>query len=135
LQVKAVSRSQNTENVNMKAISVPFRFDGYGNVATSTAPSKIWAGRVRSVLGTPVGQRVMRLDFGSELPNNLFDIAVTTPGFIEAGVTSAASRWLPDIEVVDVEVTDDNTNDVSVNITYQIPESTISGTTYSVRII
>jgi phage baseplate assembly protein W len=119
----------------MKAISVPFRFDGYGNVATSTTASKIWAGRVRSVLGTPIGQRVMRSDFGSNLPNNLFDVAVTAPGFIEAGVTSAASRWLPDVEIVDVSVTEDNTNDVSVNITYQTPESTMSGTTYSVRII
>lgn len=119
----------------MKAISVPFRFDGYGNVATSTSSSRIWAGRMRSVMGTPTGQRVMRPDFGSDLPNNLFDVSLSAPGFIEASVNTAASRWLPDLDIVVVEVEDEDTNNVSVNVTYQIPESQVTGRTYSVRII
>lgn len=119
----------------MKAISVPFRFDGYGKVATSTSASKVWAGRVRSVMGTATGQRVMRPDFGSDLPNNLFDVSLSAPGFIEATVSTAASRWLPDLTVTTVEVEDEDTNDISVSVTYEIPESQISGTSYSVRII
>jgi phage baseplate assembly protein W len=118
----------------MKAISIPFRFDGYGNIASSTSPDRVWAGRVRSVIGTPMGSRVMRSDFGSDIPNNLFDVVLSAPGLVEASISSAASRWLPDLSIVDIDVTDEDTNDVSISITYEIPESQVSGQTFSVRI-
>ena len=51
-----------------RAISLPFSIDSYGNVASTKDQSKIWADRVRSVVGTTVGERLMRPDFGTSIP-------------------------------------------------------------------
>jgi len=122
--------------LGMKAISIPFRFDGFGNVAASTDPQRVWGARVKSVLGTAVGSRVMRPEFGSDLPANLFSIVTTTPGYVESTVRAAGAAWLPDIDIVDVRVgSDDETFDVSVEVEYRIPSALLDGETQTVRII
>lgn len=120
----------------MKAISIPFRFDGFGNVAASTDPRRVWAARVKSVMGTALGQRVMRSDFGSGLPSNLFSIATATPGYIEATVQAAASAWLPSIQIIRVVVDADPANgETTVEVEYQIPSAALTEETQTVRII
>jgi phage baseplate assembly protein W len=120
----------------MKAISIPFRFDGFGNVATSTDPQRVWAGRVKSVMGTAVGQRVMRPDFGSALPSNLFSVSTSTSGYIESSVRGAAAAWLPDIDIVRVLVDRNEEDfDVSVEVEYRIPASVLEDGTQTVRIV
>ena len=118
----------------MKSISIPFQIDGYGKVASNDLPERVWANRVRSVMGTPVGQRVMNPSFGSNLPRNLMSAPV--PGFIDTAVRSAASQWLPDINISSVQVSDNTTTDTELNveIVYEIPQSQVDQRTYSVRI-
>lgn len=49
------------------ALSFPFSVDDYGNLAVTTNADKIWADRVASVIGTTVGERVMRPSFGTKV--------------------------------------------------------------------
>lgn len=120
----------------MKTISVPFRFDEYGNVASSSDPRRIWANRVKSVMGTPTGQRVMRPEFGSDLPSNIFSASVAAPGYIETVVNTAARQWLSGLEVVDVVVGEDVVdNEMSVEFVYRIPEALLEDEIESVRIL
>jgi phage baseplate assembly protein W len=118
----------------MKTISIPFRLDGYGKIAVSSTPETIWAGRVRSVIGTPIGGRVMRPDFGSTVPNSLMQADV--PGLLETAVQSAAAQWLPDIRIVSLQA-DDTTyidGESSIEVQYEIPSSRVDQRTFSVRI-
>jgi phage baseplate assembly protein W len=119
----------------MKAISVPFRFDGFGKVAVNTDPRRVWAARVKSVMGTARGQRVMRPEFGSAIPSNLFSVTSATPGYVEASVRSAAAQWLPGVEIVRV-VTESNPEEVevSIDVEYRIPSAVLDDETQSVRI-
>lgn len=118
----------------MKAISIPFRLDGFGKVAVSTTPESVWAARVRSVIGTPLGSRVMRPSFGSAVADSLMNASL--PGFIETAVRSATAQWLPDVLITDVRFEDSRERDseISAEIVYQIPESAIDNRSYSVRI-
>jgi phage baseplate assembly protein W len=48
-----------------KTIALPFSVDPYGKVTVASDQSKIWADRVRSVIGTFLRERVMRPEFGT----------------------------------------------------------------------
>jgi len=119
----------------MKAISLPFRLDSFGNVATSTDLQKIWADKVRTVVSTALGERVMRNDFGCSLPNNLFDIALDAPGFADGQIQAAFLAWLPEVDFVRTELEETEFGTVSLNVIYRIPKfEETNSTTYTVSI-
>ena len=43
-----------------KTLALPFSVDPYGKISVTSEQSKIWADRVRSVIGTTLRERVMR---------------------------------------------------------------------------
>lgn len=119
----------------MRAISLPFRLDSFGNVASSNELPKIWADRVRTVVSTRHGDRVMRPSFGCALPNNLFDSAVNVPGYADGQIQAAFVRWLPEVEFQGTEIdeADSTEGNVGLNVLYRVPNyETTSPTTYSV---
>ena len=75
--------------MNERAISLPFSIDSYGGVATTTDQSKIWADKVRSVLGTMLRERVMRPDFGTVIPYSLFNGETSAVDEIRGEVSKA----------------------------------------------
>ena len=107
----------------MRAISLPFRFDGYGVVATTTAPERIWADRARTVISTTPGERVMRPDFGCPMPESLFDAMTSVPELVESDVSAAFSKWLPDLAFtsLDVAYADETEGLIEVVVAYSIP--------------
>jgi phage baseplate assembly protein W len=83
----------------------PLRTDQTGGFALVGGSREIEEA-VRLVLGTAVGERPMRPEFGSRLHEHVFAPAdVTTAGTIAREVRSALLRWEPRIEVDDVQVT------------------------------
>lgn len=107
----------------MKAISLPFRLDSYGKIATSNEMSKIWSDRVRTVVGTALGERVMQSKFGSALPENLFDTIITAPGYADGQLRASFTEWLPELDFLGTTVVADDSENgsVSLEISYQIP--------------
>lgn len=121
----------------MKAISLPFRLDSFGNVSTTTELPKIWGDRVRTVIGTPIGERVMRPTFGCGLPNNLLDVVANVPGYADGQIQAAFLEWLPSVEFSGTEVSEEATDNgtISLNVLYQIPNyEQTTPSTYSVII-
>jgi len=108
----------------MTAISLPFRIDGYGRVTATSDPSKIWADRVRSVLMTSLGERLMRPEFGSAVSEEVFDILDEVPELTYAAVSDAFTQFLPRLRLEDVQATqqDEENGSISLEISYQLPD-------------
>lgn len=76
--------------------------DGRGGIALLSGEEKIQQA-IEIILGTPVGQRVMRPNFGSRLHELIFAPAdAETFGLAEMYVQDALAFWEPRIEVTDV---------------------------------
>jgi phage baseplate assembly protein W len=104
------------------AISLPFKIDDFGNIATATSQSKIWADRVRSVIGTAVGERVMRVNFGTEIPVNFFENVSSVSETIKEEVNQAFFNNLPELELDEtIVVIDELLGLVSAEIKYFLP--------------
>lgn len=108
--------------VSEYAISLPFKIDDFGNVATATSQSKIWADRVRSVIGTAVGERVMRVNYGTKIPVNFFENVGFVAENIKEEVSQAFINSLPELELEEtIVVIDEALGTVNAEVKYLLP--------------
>ena len=111
------------------AISLPFSIDPYGKVRSTTDQSKIWADRVRSVLGTTIRERVLRPTFGTLIPFALFNTETGAIAQVQAEVSKAFSQQLPLLNLDTVNVTvDQYTNVLTVEAIYGLPNNEVVST-------
>ena len=83
--------------------SFPPKPDGRGGMALVSNDEKIKQS-IWIILGTPIGQRVMRPTFGSRLPELVFaPLNPETLGLAEMFVQDALRFWEPRIELLDVK--------------------------------
>lgn len=108
----------------MTAISLPFRIDGYGRVSATTDPKKMWADRVRIVLMTSFGERIMRPAFGSTVTDEVYDVMDEVPELVEAAVSTAFTDFLPRLTLNSVDLLDaDPANGlISLEVSYSLPD-------------
>lgn len=67
---------------------------------------------IRIVLSTPLGERVMRPNFGCAIHDLVFaPNSATTRGIAESHVREALLRWEPRIEVLDVQAAESDEGD------------------------
>ena len=112
-----------------KAISLPFSIDSYGKVSSTQDQSKIWADRVRSVLGTAIRERVLRPTFGTLIPFAIFETDTTADSQIRVEVEKAFGEQLSLLNLQDVVVTvDEYTNVLTVEVIYGLPNNEIVST-------
>lgn len=105
-----------------KGIAFPVRLDARGNVALSEYEQNIEES-IRIILGTAIGERVMRPEFGCRIhdfvfyPNN-----ASTAALVSFYVREALVKWEPRIEDVSVTAYPDSEreNTLLVNITYRV---------------
>ena len=115
------------------ALSLPFSVDPYGKITTTNDQRKIWADRVRSVLGTTVRERVMRPGFGTLIPFALFDTETSAASQVETEVNQAFIQQLNLLRLDEVNVTvDEYTNVLTVEVVYALPNSEIVSTVVGV---
>ena len=113
-----------------KAISLPFSIDTFGMLGTTTEQSKIWADRVRSVLGTSLRERVMRPTLGTLIPFSLFNGIETAVVEIKDEVQSAFGKQLSLLTLKNTEVQHDTYNNIlTITVTYALPNQEINKTT------
>jgi phage baseplate assembly protein W len=114
------------------AISLPFRIDGFGNIAKTASQEEIWAGRVRSAVGTALGERVMRSDYGTKIPELFFDTQSALYEGITKEITRVFETYLPLLQLGSVDIVYDESYGQSVaNITYSLPNQTNTSTAVS----
>jgi len=107
-----------------KAIALPFSIDSYGKVASTQEQSKIWADRVRSVIGTSLRERIMRPTFGTLIPFAIFETDSTAESQIRIEVEQAFTQQLSLLTLENVTVTvNEYTNVLSVNVIYALPNN------------
>lgn len=105
-----------------QAVALPFTVDSYGKIATATSQSKIWADRVRSVIGTAFLERVMRPNFGCETSSRLFDSEEFMQQIIRQDLTNSFQTFLPVLRLLDVEITlEESTRVINVEVYYLLP--------------
>lgn len=111
-------------------ITLPFSISDFGSVSSTTSQEKIWADRVRSVVGTSVLERVMRPQFGTDIPRTIFETEEVMRSKIEEEISKAFAFYLPllTLDTVSTEF-DERTNVITATILYQLPneeEATVS---------
>ena len=112
-----------------KTLSLPFSIDTSGAIGTTTEQSKIWADRVRSVLGTSIRERVMRPTFGTLIPFSLFNNIENAFAEIKEEVTRAFSKQLSLLTLKNTEIEQDPyNNSLSITVTYALPNQEINKT-------
>ena len=109
-----------------KAIALPFAIDPYGKVSSTQEQSKIWADRVRSVLGTAIRERLMRATFGTLIPFALFETDTTAESQIRVEVEQAFVQQLSLLSLQSILVTIDSfTNVLNVEVIYALPNNEV----------
>jgi uncharacterized protein len=94
----------------------PPKTNGRGGIALVSGNDDIEQA-IWIILSTPIGQRVMRPTFGSQLHKLVFSSAnPDTFGLAELYVTEALGFWEPRIEVLDVTAQTDQEQPTRLNI-------------------
>lgn len=108
------------------SISFPFLIDEFGNVAKTSDPSKIWSDRVRAVIATTAGERVMRSDFGTDLAKGIFDTRSVMEEKVHTEITTAFQLHLDSLSLLGIEISfDDISNVLSAEVSYSLPNRAI----------
>lgn len=102
-------------------ITLPIRRGNTGMFAQSTTLVEQARSNLRNLLLTVKGERPMQPDFGCDLSRLVFDpMDSTISDRARATITDAVDRWLPYIEIQDVEVNEANaSNQLRVSFTYR----------------
>ena len=115
------------------SIAFPFSIDRFGNISTTTDQRKIWADRVRSAVGTALTQRVMRPEFGTAVPQLLFDSVEVVREALEAEINLVFANYLSVLSFEELSIEyDDRQNVLSVDIRYSLPDNTEESVTIGV---
>jgi phage baseplate assembly protein W len=108
--------------VSEYAISLPFKIDDFGNIATATSQNKIWADRARTAISTAVGERVMRANYGTQIPINFFENVSLISEVIKEEVNQAFFNNLPELELEEtIVVIDEALGVVTAEVKYLLP--------------
>ena len=105
-----------------KGIAFPVRINAFGGMAMADGADNIDQG-IRSILGTAIGERVMRPLFGCRIHDYVFHPnSPTTAGFVAFYVREALEKWEPRIRDVEVNAAPDDTraSQLNVSIRYKI---------------
>ena len=117
-------------------LSLPFSIDPYGKVTTTTEQSKIWADRVRSVIGTAVKERVMNPEFGTRIPYVAFETQEEADLRIEDEARTAFLQQLPLLSLQSVSNNfDEYTGVISIEVIYALPNDKKVSTTIGLAAI
>jgi hypothetical protein len=106
-------------------LAYPMRVGPTGGIALVTNDEEI-AESMRLILGTSPGERPMRPDFGCPIHDHVFAPADSaTIGMIAFEVRNSLARWEPRIDVLDVVVSQDESQPtlLYIDVTYAIRET------------
>lgn len=118
------------------ALTLPFSITAYGSVATTTDQSKIWADRVRFVIGTNLQERILDPDFGTLVPSAFMQTAEDAATTIDAEVERAFQLQLELLTFESTEISyDEYTGTTNVSITYGLPNGEVTNTVVAVTYI
>jgi phage baseplate assembly protein W len=103
------------------ALKLPLSLSG-GNLVLATTQNEIWADRVRIALGTRLGERVMRPNYGTKIGVALFDTVSVTTEIVKKEVSRVFHEQFPLLELTTIDSTfNEVTNTLTVTVVYLLP--------------
>ena len=116
-----------------KTLSLPFSVDPYGKITVTSDQSKIWADRVRSVIGTTLRERIMRPEFGTDISYSVFNTQEDAEQEIKSEVVQAFNQLLPLLKLDSVKSSFDSyTGVINITMTYKLPNDVVVDTTIGI---
>jgi len=114
------------------AISLPFKIDGFGNISRTSKQEEIWAARVKSAVATALGERVMRSDYGTKIPELFFDTQSALYEGITKEITRVFESYLPLLQLGRVDIVyNESYGQSEASISYLLPNQTTTTTAVS----
>jgi phage baseplate assembly protein W len=105
-------------------ISLPVRLSPYGKIATTSDFSKVWQDKVLQVIGTQIGERVMRPMFGTNIAGELYATSETAEVGIKLEVEQAFAKSLQTLKLTSVNMSfEDSSGALNLEIEYQLPNN------------
>jgi len=118
------------------ALTLPFKINAYGSVASTTDQAKIWSDRVRFVIGTNLEERLLDPQFGTLVPEAFMQTAEDADALIAAEVERAFPLQLELLTFQSVDISfNEYTGTTNVNIIYNLPNGEVTDTVVSVTYI
>lgn len=110
--------------INEYAIALPFSFDAFGSVGSATTQNKIWADRVRSAVGTALGERVLNTRYGVSIPATSFSTITEMEGTVVSEVERVFVEQFPSLTLEEVTPTfSEKTSTIDVEVLYSLPNN------------
>jgi phage baseplate assembly protein W len=117
----------------MAYISFPFSIDNQGRVAVARTHRKVWIDRVRAVLSTQLGDRVMRPTFGLDSLSAVLNIGTPAEKSIEEQIRDAFLKHLPSLTLNKVSsYADTSSGTTVVDVVFTSPSGDIFNSTLSI---
>lgn len=118
-----------------KAINFPFNFRGNGTLVDTEDMAKIYVDRVLTLLSTNIGQRPMMQDYGTDLSHSLFENDNKLERSVKEAVTTALSKWLPDVVAEEINVgLPDDSGVAAVDLLLRLPNNVTTAVQISTAI-
>lgn len=118
------------------ALTLPFKINAYGSVTSTTDQAKIWADRVRFVIGTNLEERILDPQFGTLVPEAFMQTADDAEALIASEVERAFPLQLELLTFQNVDISfDEYSGTTNVNITYSLPNGEVTDTVVAVTYI
>jgi len=118
------------------ALTLPFSIDPYGSVSTTTEQSKIWADRVRFVIGTNVRERILDPEFGTLIPSAFMQTSDDANSMVETEIERAFQLQLELLTFEKVDISfDEYTGTTNVTIVYGLPNGEITNTVVAITYV
>jgi hypothetical protein len=117
-----------------KEIAVPFRFDADGTLAVVDNDAQLIEQRIKSIIMTRVGERIMLPTYGTPTTDYLFEIddpIATTElaGFVERSI----KQWEPSVHIKQVLATVSDAGVMQINVSYSVsPREDVHSTIVSI---
>ena len=117
------------------SVTMPFRFDEFGKVATTTDTKRIWRDRVLLVLLTRFNEKLMTPSFGSDLGSTVFENADMATEIATKTISIAFNKWLTSLELKGITPTYDyTTGTLEVSLMYALPSGEVDTVTFNTAI-
>lgn len=104
------------------AISLPFRFNEFGQVDTTASPDRFWKDQILLTIFTRFGERVLRPSFGSNVVSALFENSDLASEVAVSSIKLAFNTWLPQLSLVELTpLFNEKTDSLEVKVVYLLP--------------
>ena len=87
-----------------RSVMYPFKIEN-GSVATTTLDNNALKSKVLFCVGTQIGERVMRPQWGIDIMQTVYMIGGEPEDYIPEAITAAFRKYFPKVGKVDVKVT------------------------------